>query len=331
MIRARSAGGWATFALLLAPGLASAAWDNVFQLTCCGPWRSSTRVSASPPCCPPPPTCCPQTAYVQRSFMQPVTSFKPVTTWEPVTTNRTSYFWEPVQTMSVSMCVDPCTGCARQIATPQTSYQLRQQCNAVTTWVQRVSFQPVTTYRQSFYYDPVTINPCCPETPTVAAACPPVVAPASCAPVATEQTFPPPGAVVNPAPSATTPPLNYGPENRSMPGSTSEKVNPNTSRPVAPLPPGYRADRLASRSSSSVVGTVVFADQQTAWPGARIQFVNANGSKVIPVTADQSGRFHVTLASGSWKLYIEDAAGRTVHHSDITLAGEDRNFKVVCR
>src|SRR5262245_55248838 len=138
MTFARLCGGWALGALLLAPGLAPAAWDNVFQLTCCGStprtsnfWNPPSGSSCCPStscapttCCTP---CCPQTAYVQRSYYCPTTVYKPVTTYEPVTTYRTSFFYEPVTTMRTSCYVDPCTGCTTQVACPQTCYQLRQQ------------------------------------------------------------------------------------------------------------------------------------------------------------------------------------------------------------
>ena len=242
--------------------------------------------------------------------------------YEPVTSYRTSYYYEPVTSYSYSMKVDPCTGCATQVATPQTCYQIKSQCNAVTNYVQRIAYQPVTTYRQSFYYDPVQINPCCPTT----AAAPVVMAPpvSTAPPVATEQTYPPP--------TATTPPLNYGPDNRTMPpGSTSEKlIVPSTARPVNPPVAGFRPDRLASRQST-VNGTIVRSDFQ-ARPGAKIRFVSANGQEFAPVTADSAGRFRVSLASGTYTIYTEDANGRPKAHSDFVVRGdEDRNVTVVAR
>jgi hypothetical protein len=327
MTRNRLAGSWAVSLLLLAPGFASAAWDNVFQLTCCGstPRTSNYYSSNTSPCCPQP--CCPQTAYVQRSYYQPVTTYKPVVSCEPVTSYRTSYYYEPVQSCTYSCYVDPCTGCSRQVATPVTSYYLRSKCDAVTSYVQRVSYQPVVAYRQSFYYDPVVVTPSCgtcsASAPVYSAA--PVASPYGGAPQAghsppavNEQTIPP---------SSPAPPLNQPPENRSMPG-VSEKM-PSTSMPARPLPANFRPDRVAS-SGSSIAGTVV--RDSRVQPGVRLRFVSATGQEYIPAQADATGKFQVSLASGSWKVYTEDATGRPSFHSDIQVQGGDnRNVVLVAR
>src|SRR6478735_6314463 len=70
---------------------ASAAWDNVFQTTCCG--GNSTRSSYFAPS--PAPACCPSVSYVQRCYYQPVTTYKTESYYEPVTSYRTSYYWQP--------------------------------------------------------------------------------------------------------------------------------------------------------------------------------------------------------------------------------------------
>lgn len=319
----RLAGGWAVSLLLLAPGFASAAWDNVFQLTCCGTPRTSAYQSNASSCCPQP--CCPQTAYVQRSFYQPVTTYKPVVSCEPVTSYRTSYYYEPVQSCTYSCYVDPCTGCSQQVATPVTSYKLRSKCDAVTSYVQRVSYQPVVAYRQSFYYDPVTVTPSCNTcaAPTQYYAGPPV---AANPPVTQEQTYPPA--------SSPPPPLNQPLENRTMPAAPggpygADKVNPQTSIPVRPIPATLRPDRIASRDTN-INGTVV-RDSRVI-PGVRLRFVSASGHEYIPAQADAAGKFQVSLASGSWKVYTEDTTGRPNFHSDINVNGsESRNVVLVSR
>lgn len=326
----RLAGSWAVSLLLLAPGLASAAWDNVFQLTCCGTPRTSFfRGSGSccpqpAPCCPQPAPCCPQTAFVQRSFYQPVTTYKPVVTCEPVTSFRTSFFWEPVQSCSVSCFVDPCTGCSQQVSTPVTSFRLRSRCDAVTNYVQRVSFQPVVAYRQSFYLDPVVVTPSCaqPSCPTCSASTPATAAPqvGLSPPTVSEQTMPP---------SSPAPPLNLPAEQRTMPGVSGSEKMPNTSLPARPLPATLQPERVASRDTN-IQGTVV--RDSRAQGGARLRFVSSNGAEFIPAQADATGRFHVSLTSGSWKVYTEDATGRPNYHSEIQVRGnEDRNVVLVAR
>src|SRR5262249_41937545 len=115
-------------ALLFAPAPAKAGWDNVFQVTChCGS-RSSAYYAppsyyssyAAPSCCPQTccTPCCPQVAYVQRSYYQPTTCYRPVVNCEPVVSYRTSYYWEPMTSYCYSCYTDPCTGCSTQVATP---------------------------------------------------------------------------------------------------------------------------------------------------------------------------------------------------------------------
>src|SRR5581483_3681703 len=103
LVRGLRAGG--ALALLLAVALpAPAAWDNAFQVTCFFKKRTeSAYYAASPACtsCAPPCPCaapcpCPTTtAYVQRTYYQPVTSYQAETRYEPVTSYRTSYYYEP--------------------------------------------------------------------------------------------------------------------------------------------------------------------------------------------------------------------------------------------
>lgn len=317
-------------AILYAPGTASAAWDNVFQVTCnCSP-RTSGFLSpsysvgyAAAPCCPTP--CCPQTAYVQRSYYQPVTCYRPVVTNEPVVSYRTSYYWEPLTTCSYSCYVDPCTGCSTQVATPSVSYRLRSQCNAVTSYVQRVCYQPVTTLRQSFYYEPVTVMP--PSCPPLAAA--PILSvpgPVTNPPVTinppttTESTVTPP--------QSPAPPLNLPQDNRTMPGANSYRmpVSPNTPLPVpvAPTATAPRPDQIAS--TGGMTGTVVknVNSNFQPLPGARLRFVSTQDmTRQQVVTADGAGHFQVSLIPGAWKLFMDDTHGQPVLHSQVDVKSND--------
>ena len=150
--------------LLLAPSFAPAAWNNVFQVTCCGGGRRTAAYAPYTACAPPCPAPCPTTAYVQRSYYQPVQSYQAVSYYEPVTSYRTSHYYEPVTSYSYSSYYDPCSGCCQQVATPTTSYRLRTQCNACVNYVQRIGYKPVTSYRQSFYWEQVQAPACpCPS------------------------------------------------------------------------------------------------------------------------------------------------------------------------
>src|SRR4051812_41747280 len=103
------------------PGVAGAAWNNVFQVCCnsCGHGSASAYGSVSGyagnACCDP----CPQpvctTRYVQRCYYQPVTCYQTRSYYEPCTTYRTSYYYEPVTTYRYSCYYDPCTCSYQQV------------------------------------------------------------------------------------------------------------------------------------------------------------------------------------------------------------------------
>lgn len=307
------AGGALTL-LLLAPSFAPAAWNNVFQVTCCGGGRRVAAYAApvtsfASPCCPAP---CPQTAWVQRSFCQPVTSYQAVNFMEPVTTMRTSHFWEPVTSFSMSCFVDPCTGCTQQVAVPQTSFRLRTQCNAVQSWVQRVGYRPVTTMRQSFYWEQVAVQPACP------APCP---APDPCPPS---------------APVAAAPPLNLpqAPASTQQPpaalGETREQyfmppANPSRLR-TPPVAAPIKTDRIASRSAP-VTGQIVTAAYSPR-SGAEVVFVNASRQDIRQTaTADATGRYQASLPAGEWLVYVDS----TYHNRIDVKASEPRQITIVSR
>jgi hypothetical protein len=310
---------WALSLLFLAPQLASAAWDNVFQVTCCHkrPTRAAYYAPA-PACCPAP---APSVAYVQRSYYEPVTSY------------RTSYYYEPVTSYSYSCYVDPCTGCPQQVATPVTSYRMRSQCNAVTNYVARVSYKPVTTYRQSCYMEAVPVNPCCPPggpAPVVAGPLAPIL----------PGTAPPP-LNLPPAPGAglgeqrSLPPGSGGTglDTYSIPPITGQS-NPRPAAPRAAPAPTFRPERVASLpNGAGVTGQVVRSDFAPR-PGAKVVFVNANKQdERQAATADATGRFQVSLASGRWYVYVDDAGnGQMTYHNHYDVrGGEARPVTVVSR
>lgn len=344
-VRGIRAGG-ALALLMLVPQLAPAAWDNVFQVTCFGRRSTSNYTACAPPCtscapaCPCPAPCpapCPQTAFVQRSYYQPVTTYQAVTSYEPVVSQRTSFFWEPVTTMSVSSFFDPCTCQCQQVATPVTSFRLRSQCNSVTNYVARVSYKPVTTMRQSCYWEQVAVPSCPPPCPTAAAAAPCPTCPSSGS-----------GAVAA-VPGTNPPPLNLPSdatlgEQRSNPPATLGETRdqyymPHTQSlrpgaPVAPAPaPAYKPERVASRlgDSSLVSGTIVRSNYAPR-SGARVVFVNSQRqSDRQSTTADAAGRFQVNLASGQWWVYVDNGSGQMTYHNQFNHQGNAGPLTVVSR
>ncbi|HLN31452.1 MAG TPA: hypothetical protein VK395_27165 [Gemmataceae bacterium] len=325
-------------ALLGASGApVNAAWCNVFQVC----WHRSAPATSSyyyapPPCtscnpCPCPQPAC-QTCYVQRSYYQPVTVYQTKSYYEPVTTYQTSYYYEPVNTIRYSSYYDPCSCSYQQIACPTTSYQLRSQCTPVQSYVQRSCQVPVTAYQQAFYWDPVTScsAPACPTCPQVTAAY--VPAPSGCCgtpalfgvptappPVVTEQQRPTtPGVTETPNRSGTRgngyiPPQEMPPAS----GSSYRQATPNgvaPTRQTGPVatPPEVRFDRIASAAVEDVSGQVVLGKTLPV-PGAQVLFVGSDRqTRQQAVTADAAGKFRVTLASGSWLVYIQGADGRPV-------------------
>ena len=341
--------GWALGLLLVAPQLASAAWDNVFQVTCC---KKRPAVAAyvapvtacAPPCPAPCPAPCPSVAYVQRSFYTPVTNYVAETRFEPVTSFRTSFFWEPVTSYTYSSFYDPCTCTCQQVATPVTSFRMRQQCNAVTNYVARVCYRPVTTYRQSCYLEAVPVNPCpapanpcCPSAPAAVAAPAPVVTG-------------PPAATI--PPSTPAPPLNLPgaglQEQRSLPSTggagvteqysippATQSYRPGAAPPPVPAPAKvFRPEHVATLpgGGAAVSGQVVRRDFAPR-PGAQVVFVNAGRQDVRrETTADAAGRFQVTLAAGRWYVYVDDGGGTLTYHNQFDVRGsEARPVTVVSR
>jgi hypothetical protein len=342
-VRGIRAGG-ALALLLLVPQLAPAAWENVFQVTCFGCkkrpvtaayFAPAPSCSTCAPACPCPEPCpCPTTtAFVQRTYYQPVTTFQAETRFEPVTSVRTSFFWEPVTSCHCTSFFDPCTCSCRQVCTPVTSFRLRSQCNTVTNYVARVCYRPVTTFRQSCYMEAVQVPACPPP-------CPPPCTPGSTAPVAA---VPPIGTVPG---TTTAPPLNLGSEpppaglseQRSlppaglseqrdyMPPATGQSYRPGI-RPTTP-PPSYKPERVASLpgGGSTVTGQVVRGDFAPR-AGAKVTFVNAQRQDVRQAaTADAAGRFHVSLASGHWFVYVDDT-----YHNQLDVRGDARPVTVMTR
>jgi len=300
--------GW----LLAAEGTASAAWDNVFQSCCfgCKPARSSFFAPA------PAAACCPTPQYQQRCYYQPYTAYKQQSYYEPVTTYRTSYYWESCTNYRYTSYYDPCTGCCQNVATPYTSYKLRSQCNAVQSYVQRCQMVPYTAYRQSCYMEPVVCNvaPSCPTCPS-APSCPN----GNCGT---------PGPGVSEAPNVPKSPQPAVEENgKNLPPQNL----PNTRNRVAPgVDNGLRTDRITNNTNGQLRGTVVSDDRFTPKGGSRIYFANASTPETkLSAQADPTGRFAVNLPAGDWNLYLTDAQGKPVYHSQISMKASDQRLVTV--
>ncbi len=330
---------------------AGAAWNNVFQPTLferfCRPRTSNyytppavvhsspvATVAALPaaPCntCAPCPQPACSTSYVQRCYYQPVTSYTTQTYYEPVTTYRTSYYYEPVTSYRYSCYYDPCSCSYQQVATPVTSYQLRAQNCPVQSWVQRCAQVPVTTYQKSCYWQPQTT--CCQTTTGAlipADGAVPMVAPTNPPPNITP-TNPPPSLNEQRTPGTGTPgtgsPLydkSYYPQPQPM-GVPNAAWKPALGLPAFPTtapvpPPPVKLDRIVVGPDATVEGQVVRSDN-TPRPNAKVDFVSSQHPAARQsVTANSAGRFQVSLASGSWNVYLQGPDGATIFHSRIDV------------
>jgi hypothetical protein len=96
-------------------------------------------------------------------------------------------------------------------------------------------------------------------------------------------------------------------------------------QPTAPAqkPAAVRIDRIASQPSPNLGGQVVGADRAPQ-AGTRVLFVSTDQrSASQSATTDGYGRFRVSLASGDWLVYVQDATGRPVFHQKVQVRGSE--------
>jgi hypothetical protein len=332
-------------AALLVGRPAQAGWNNVFQVCCQSCGNQSTIAMASPvdSCAPP----CPQqtctTRYIQRSYYQPVTTYRTSYYLEPVTSYKTSYYYEPVTTYRYSCSYDPCTCSYQQVTTPCTSYRLRSQCCPVTSYLQRCSLTPVTSYQQVNYYEPQTT--CCTTTtgapvygqaPAVQA--PAVQGPPLANPPKVEENRQPGLTPSQGAPNVSEfkepPPANPNKFNRNAPAQSDPNFygQPQIGTPVPTTPstptkePVVRPDRIASLLGESMLrGQVVSNDRPQA--GARLLFISKDEQHTQKeMTSDASGRFEVSLPSGNWLVYTHGSDGRPIYQQKIEVRDRESHL-----
>lgn len=309
---------------------ASAAWNNVFQVTC---WNCQNRTNTSYYSPPPAPVAmapaaapvnqqqC-NTSYVQRSYYEPVTSYERKSYYEAVTTYRTSYYYEPVTTTRTSYYYDPCSCSYKPQCQQEVSYSLKAQQCPQTQYVERAYYQPVTSYRQSYYYQPVT--QCCTTTvgdpvaapgaaplnmaPPAAASSPAPVN-VSPAPVGVSGTGAPPLASPSPAPASPAPaPVTPGVGEQRTPGVSYNPAAPINPTPIAPArPAAVRPDRLTSlpgATASPVRGQVLAMNSQPV-SNTQVTFVSADQAGMsLVANTDNAGRFQADLPSGVYQVYL---------------------------
>src|SRR5262249_36960878 len=117
------------------------------------------------------------------------------------------------------------------------------------------------------------------------------------------------------------------------PGVEGSSLRQSTPRQPAAQPPApVRLDRVVSASRADLSGQVVLGNNAPR-SNARLLFVSlTRGAQPQYATADGWGRFHVTLASGGWLVYVNDAKDKPVFHSKIDMLERDnRQVTLVAR
>ena len=285
---------------------ASAGWDNVFQLACCdGPAPARSYYT------PAPSSCEPQTRvqYIQRSYYEPVTSYRSESYYVPVKESVKSYYYEPVTSYRYSSYYDPCSGCSQQIATPTTSYVMREKCNSVTRWVEQSRMVPVTSYRAVSSY-----------TPVVTYYYPPVSSPSAFKiPIAPQ--------VAPLAPPGVTESGSDGIPKQTLP--TTPQSVPRTMPKTSSSSSAY----TASRTKAILHGDVVKNDQATPRPGTKVIFLSVVDTTRREETVTNSfGEFDVKLPAGDWYVYLGNGDGTASYHKKLSVASTDvREITLVSR
>jgi hypothetical protein len=104
-------------------------------------------------------------------------------------------------------------------------------------------------------------------------------------------------------------------------GPSPSGYRPLPAAPRAPQLPPVRLEKIVAAPVTRLEGRVVRNDDAPR-PNVRLRFVSASrGGPEYPVTANSAGRFRVTLASGSWFVYINRPDGRQVYHCKIDVNG----------
>jgi hypothetical protein len=99
-------------------------------------------------------------------------------------------------------------------------------------------------------------------------------------------------------------------------GTSSRQLPPITPRLAAPVqprpatPPTVKLERIVAIPPHNVEGTIV-RDDKTPQANVRVKLISAERQGVEQtVTADGTGQFRATLASGGWLIYLQQGDGK---------------------
>ena len=295
--------------------LASAGWNNVYQVTCWGCRNKTTRSDSYYYPAPTQSRSSYFAGYDTHTETITQTVMRPEKYVEEVPTVERRSYYEPVTSYTRSSYYDPVTGCCQTVEKPHTRMVRKEECQTVMKAVERLRMVPTQVQREvevrrPIYYGPeerIVKSPVCALPNSSSGAAPQVDVIRSQQPTVTQDR----GERIVPQQLPTTP--------QSLPRS---------------MPPAKVNARTTSRSSTTAVrGEVVRNDQSTPLAGAKLVLVSAaDGGVREYVTADEFGRFDATVPAGTWHLYVGDGRGRAGFHKTVKLAeADERTFTVVSR
>ena len=243
--------------------------------------------------------------------------------------------------LSLQLLLRPCSCSYQQVARPQTCYRLRSQTCAATSYLQRtcqvpvtcpalVLLQPVTSLHQQPRQVVVgaCAPPCMPLGPAGAVAVPRVNEQRRCPPLRLYRAAGGPASRRQRSSGRRLlPPTRRTGRTTALSGSQRTRRRGTDERGCAarrrpPVPPRPHRGAVPA-TGNQVEGKVVLNDNSPP-ANARLLFVSAE--KQGPqetVTADNNGRFNVTLASGDWLVYLTGTDGKPVFHSKIDISSKD--------
>jgi hypothetical protein len=102
-------------------------------------------------------------------------------------------------------------------------------------------------------------------------------------------------------------------------------VSPATNSAPSAAPPTVKLDKVVYYSKPNVEGQVV-SPNQAPQAGAKILFVSLDkqGTRQT-VTANAAGKFQTDLTSGSWLVYLHDAADTPIFQRKVDIRSQETN------
>lgn len=296
--------------------LAPAGWNNVYQLTC---WGCRHRDRGSSYYAAPAPVQSRSSyfaGYETRTETITRTVMRPERVIEEVPTVERRTYYEPQTTYTRSSYYNPVTGCCEVVEKPHTRMIRREECNTVMKPVERLRMVPTQVQQEVEVRRPVYYGP---EERVIKQ---PVCALPNPGPLGSPRV----DELRSPGPSVS------GEAERILPPNVP--TNPGGVSNPRVMPPARVNARTTSRGTGTTLvrGEVVRPDQATPLAGAKLVLVSGSDKGVREyATADEFGRFDLTVPSGTWHLYVGDGSGRASFHKTLKLEQAERTFTVVSR